>query len=119
MSWCTLTPELAFDIDRARDIRDNHTPRWTLRGRVCDFCRERWGRFGCADWLWATDLLSRLSKLLLPNSERPPRPRNRHSRRYTAKVTRAAAQARHAYRKQLLLSHHRHRPQPVRAIFGG
>jgi hypothetical protein len=121
MSWCTLTPELSFDIDRAYRVREHHMPRRTFYGRrYCRECGDWWGADGCGDSIWATDLLSRLSNLLIPVDAKPDRPtpkNGRHDHRYTTKLTVAARRAREAYRvhratNQTEQTNHRPRPQP-------
>ena len=103
MSWTSITNSYdAITLTRAEHIRRTHTRiRRGLR-RICSTCRKRWGRYGCALNTWATDLLSRMSRIVIPNP--PTRPRHRHTRRYTRLLAVGANQARYL---------HRHvRPQP-------
>ena len=85
MSWCVLTERTKTGIDIASHLRHRHTPRTTWRGKRCSHCRARWGRYGCSPYLWATDYLSSLSKLLVP--DRPQRPKSgRHRPSYTRRL---------------------------------
>lgn len=100
MSWCTLTPELSWELRRAARIRVEHRPRRRLFTRYCDHCGHRWRRLGCPEHMWAVDILSYTSDILVPARSKPrkPKPRGgRHGRSYRGAIASAAANARHAY----------------------
>ncbi|MFD0556999.1 hypothetical protein FB566_2251 [Stackebrandtia endophytica] len=104
MSWTSITTSHdAITLTRAQHIRQTHTR--TRRGlrKVCIECGNRWGRYGCALATWATDQLSRMSRIVIPNP--PKRPKHRHRPRYIRLLTQGAHQARTLYRT---------RPQPAR-----
>ncbi|MFD0557689.1 hypothetical protein FB566_2975 [Stackebrandtia endophytica] len=96
MSWTSITTSHdAITLTRAQHIRRTHTRiRRGLR-RICSTCRKRWGRYGCALATWATDQLSRMSRIIIPNP--PKRPKHRHTRRYTDLLGQGAALARGLY----------------------
>lgn len=100
MSWCTLTPELKRELNRAAGIRVQHRPVRRFLIRRCDYCDQRWGRLGCPDHMWAVDVLTYVSDILVPARSKPrkPKPRGgRHGHSYRRAVASAAANARHAY----------------------
>ena len=86
MSWCVLTPATEISIDIAMHVRRHHTPRTRWSGKRCSRCRDRWGRYGCRPYLWATDYLSGLSKMLVPDRPERPKP-GRHRPAYTQSLT--------------------------------
>ena len=100
MSWTTIdTTGDAIRLNRAEHIRQSH--RAIRRGlrRVCAACGNRWGRNGCALHVWAIDVLSRMSRIVIPNP--PRRPKHRHRPSYTRLLAQGAAQARNLYRTSI------------------
>ena len=82
MSWCEATLKTEPTITLAQYLRRHHVPKKTWRGRRCTECGKSWRRHGCRDYLWATDYLSRLSRIIL--FDRPDRPKSgRHRPSYT------------------------------------
>jgi len=98
MSWTSLDPTEIIETQRAEMFRTLHvvTRRWFRK--VCDHCGNRWGRHGCAMYLWATDLLSSKSRIVV--RDRPNRPRRRHTADYVAALERAKAELNRRHRNQ-------------------
>ncbi|HIW62188.1 MAG TPA: hypothetical protein H9881_07010 [Candidatus Stackebrandtia excrementipullorum] len=93
MLWTTIANRAqATTLARADRIRRYH--RRVRRGlrQVCATCGNRWGAYGCSIYLWATDTLSRMSRIVVPNP--PERPRYRHRPLYVRMLAEGAAQAR-------------------------
>ena len=86
MSWCVLTVWTQASIDIAIGLRRQHMPRSSWRGKRCRECQSRWGRYGCCPYLWATDYLSSLSRILVPDRPERPKP-GRHRSGYTTRLT--------------------------------
>ncbi|MFD0556610.1 hypothetical protein FB566_1852 [Stackebrandtia endophytica] len=101
MSWTSITTSHdAITLTRAEHIRRTHTRiRRGLR-KICGECGNRWGRYGCALHTWAVDILSRMSRIVVPDP--PQRPKHRHRRHYTQLLMTGAAQARALYRTRPL-----------------
>ena len=92
MSWCEATPQTPSAIELAQFLRRRHVPVRTWRGKRCAHCGFAWRRHGCRQYLWATDYLSRLSRIVL--FDRPSRPKcGRHRPSYTEKLRDYAAVA--------------------------
>ncbi|TWJ11958.1 hypothetical protein LX16_2701 [Stackebrandtia albiflava] len=98
MSWCSITSnQQTTRIARAERIRALHGPgkRTARRAfrRHCTECGQHWHRTrGCAPYLWATDYLSSLSRVVYPRA--PKRPAGRHRPTYT-RTLRHATKALH------------------------
>lgn len=120
MSWCTKTATTDATINHAIKLRAIHTPRWTTTGKRCSDCGERWNRHGCRHYLWATDYLSHLSTIVLP--DRPSRPKSgRHRESYTSRLIEATYDAHETIRGQLWPPQHTvvwTRPAPSRPLRG-
>lgn len=99
MSWtCVNTVNDVATLTRAEHIRQTHTRiRRGLR-KICAACGNRWGKYGCALSLWAVDLLSQMSRIVVPNP--PRRPKHRHRPHYIQLINQGAAQAHRLYRRQ-------------------
>ena len=106
MSWCEATPQTPATIELAQFLRRRHVPVRTWRGKRCADCGAAWRRHGCRQYLWATDYLSRLSRIVL--ADRPSRPKcGRHRPAYTEKLRDYAAVAEEHIAIQTRLRHQR------------
>ena len=106
MSWCEATPQTPATIELAQFLRRRHVPVRTWRGKRCADCGFAWRRHGCRQYLWATDYLSRLSRIVL--ADRPSRPKcGRHRPAYTEKLRDYAAVAEEHIAIQTRLRHQR------------
>ncbi|MGH8793201.1 MAG: hypothetical protein ACRDXX_11205 [Stackebrandtia sp.] len=94
----TLTDDLAAEAALAASWRCRHSPKRTGIGRRkrCGQCGRAWGRYGCARHVWAVDLLSSLSAVLIDARVKPDRPRRRHNAAFVAILQEGAAAARRA-----------------------
>ncbi|MGH8795388.1 MAG: hypothetical protein ACRDXX_22435 [Stackebrandtia sp.] len=100
----TLTDQLAADITLACAWRYRHTPkrRGLRRKKRCAACGRAWGRYGCARHVWAVDLLSNLSALLIDSRVKPDRLRRRHNAAFIAILQEGATAARRTLRARRL-----------------
>ena len=96
MSWTKInTTGEALTIAQAEHIHRTHRPvRQGLR-TICTTCQNPWGTYGCPLTTWAVHILSRMSKIVVPNP--PPRPKHRHRPAYVQLLTEGTRQARNLH----------------------
>ena len=85
----------AIILTQAEHTRQTHKPIRKRLRKICATCKTTWGRYGCSIGLWATHVLSRMSKIVIPNP--PPRPKHRHRPAYVKLVTQGAQHMQHLY----------------------